>query len=113
MAIDALESSKDQYKAISISTSHLTMADMLRLTSLAYSDSNGAMILSRDTGFFQKLYNESEYNINKSMSPEYNFIVETAHQAGFRMIEFDSSATEFDCFPEFEHIDEYEEETSL
>lgn len=85
---------KDRYSCVAISTAALTCYDQQLLAKLEY-DSN--MVMGRDFGWFIKLYEETDaltamlgevnddcYNLHK--------ILLNAHQAGYRMVEFDSDA---------------------
>ena len=49
-----------------------------------------------------KLYDEEDYNLDESFSPELRAIISEAHEQGYRMIEFDSDAAIYDI-PTFEH----------
>jgi hypothetical protein len=100
-----LNSHKDQFKAICLSTAHLTKEDYDLLGSLAC-EHGESMHMDRDTGFFIKLYEEDgsdeSLNTRKDYSGSLNRIVREAAEAGFRMIEFDCDAEVCEAFPTFE-----------
>lgn len=85
---------QDTYKAIAISTSHLTQDDKDKLTNTAESDCG--MIVERDTGYFIKLYDEVEYtrNLIDNLSQGAQDVIMACHDGGFTMIEFDRDADE-------------------
>ena len=97
-----MASSSDQYKTLGVSTSHLTIDDLKALEEIA-DDLNCNMILSRDTGWFVKLYDEPFDNFHKGMSESFNKILIGALSAGYRMVEFDCDATEYKTFKVFAH----------
>lgn len=85
---------EDKYQCIGVSTSHLTSDDKDKLSLTADGECN--MIMERDTGFFIKLYEETEYthNLCDNLSQEAQDVIMACHAAGFRMIEFDCDADE-------------------
>lgn len=89
---------EEKYECIGISTAHLTDKDLLQLDVLA-DDDDCNMIMKRSTGWFIKLYPEAEANLTyASMSNDFHHILQEAHKAGFRLVEFDSDASQYDCF---------------
>jgi len=99
---NALISTSDQYKTLCVSTSHLTRTDMQALEVLA-NDIDCNMIAGRDTGWFVKLYEEPQYNKEYSGCSEYfHHILITSLNNGYRMIEFDGQAEQYDDFPLFD-----------
>lgn len=82
----------DQYKCIGISTGHLTPHDIEQLRHLAARD-DFQMVMERDTGFMVKLHEESEYFADDPYSDNLLGILMSVHQAGYRLVEFDSDAT--------------------
>lgn len=98
----ALAGAVDQYKTLCVSTAHLTPDDMEAIDVLA-KDIDCNMITGRDTGWFVKLYEESEYNKKyRDCSEHFHYILITALNSGYRMIEFDSQAEQYDYFPLFD-----------
>jgi len=84
----------EEYKVLAISTCHITIKDSATLNK----KSKGLgkhMILSRDTGWFIKLYEELEYNLKSEFSPSLIKIITFAHGNGYKMIELDADATEY------------------
>lgn len=64
------------------------------------------MVMVRDTGWFVKLFDEKYSNLDshvfKKISATGQDIIMAAFEAGYRMIEFDCDATEYDGFEIFE-----------
>ena len=79
----------EQYKTLCISTGDLGVQD---LHNLKHIDSQ--MVMERDTGFFIKLYDEEEYNMDEFQGLDWKtkVIINAARDAGFRMIEIDCDA---------------------
>lgn len=94
------ESGQMHYQTVCMAIEHLTRADIDILSLAAQSDEQ--MVFKRDTGFFVKLYEEFEYNLDPGASETIKEIVLWAHQAGYRMIEFDQDAQTTDRFPIYE-----------
>lgn len=92
----------DQYKVIVVSVSHLTQDDQDALEVLV-NDTNCNMVMGRTTGWFVKLYEEVEYEIeNNGFSDSLKSILSKAHKAGFRMVEFDSDGSCYFDLPVFD-----------
>lgn len=87
----------ESYRCLCLSTAHLTKNDVGVLEELAGKKAD-QMIFERDSGFFIKLYEESEYNQREGMSAGYHKIIEYALAKGFRMIEFDCDVEALDIF---------------
>ena len=102
---------RDCYSAIAISNNALTTDDFKLLinvgkltkeerAALPYDsplDRLSNMMMERDTGFFIKLYEEREYveSMFGALAPDYHNVKKlclSAHDAGYRMVEFDSGA---------------------
>lgn len=88
-----MQEASDQYACIAISTNALTEADKGRLSIIA---GNG-MVFERSTGFFIKLYEETEYVLDMLGSlpggvHNIDKLLLNAHKAGYRMVEFDCDA---------------------
>ena len=79
----------EQYKTLCISTEDIGPQD---LHNLHHIDSE--MIMERDYGFFIKLYEEEEYNMDEFQGLDWKtlMIIKAARDAGFRMIEIDCDA---------------------
>jgi len=60
------------------------------------------MVMERDTGFLVKLYDDVEYFADEPYSDNLRGLLMSAHQAGFRMMEFDSDATILEDTPYFD-----------
>lgn len=101
-----LSASEDQYKVIGISTGHLSEEDKIKLNEMAH-NSNCGMVTGRDTGWFIKLYNETEYNTDlfSGFSEQAKKLLDTVHKSGFTMVEFDNDATVYEAFKLFEQVD--------
>lgn len=94
----------DQYACIAISTAALTDFDKKKL-SKEYANvwTTGGMFMQRDNGWLVKLYEEYEmveqmFEHAGKIDPDYYNIKKIcllAHEAGYRMVEFDSAATLF------------------
>lgn len=87
----------ETYSGIAISTGNLSTAsrewleDQFRISNV---------ILKRDTGFILKLYQDF-LMAYEDMPKELEHIIETAINAGFTILEFDSDATPCDLFVYF------------
>lgn len=90
----------ESYKVIALSTAHISCDDSENLMDMADSSDYG-MIMSRDSGFFIKLYSESESNHYKELSDAANLILSWAFNQGARMVEFDCDAGEVEGLPVF------------
>lgn len=98
-AAAALMSTRDQYRAIGVSTAHIPQADRDLLVSV-----NHTRILSRDTGAFVTLC-DAEMPLPEQFpgfSKAFYEVLELAAIAGFEMVEFDADATEYDHLPAFD-----------
>ncbi len=101
-----LYTSEDQYKCIALSTSHLDKDSCKALEELS---DNSHMVFERDTGWFVKLYDELDYNLElpsggrniDKFPSQLTKIYTSALSAGFRMIEFDQDAQVHDSFETF------------
>jgi len=98
--LEEIRATEDQYKTIAVSTIHLSEQDKARLTELA-DDKMCNMVLERDTGWFIKLYDETESN-EHGVSDSLNLIFTVCLEAGFRMIEFDCDAQSYECLSTYE-----------
>lgn len=101
-AIDEFKNAKDQYKVISVCTSHIEDSDRLALNALT-ENSEHTMISSTIYGWRVKLYEELKLNLEYlGISMAVKRILFAAHKAGFRMVEFDCDAERYENLPEFE-----------
>jgi len=91
----------EDYKVVVLSTAHLTEEDR---DALAEAVADGEqMVLQRETGFYLKLYPEdTPDNFRHGHSDSIKNIIRWAHQAGYRMIEFDCDAAVMQGFPVFD-----------
>ena len=89
---------KSEYKAVAISTADVPPHDMHNLKHM-----DSGMVMERDTGFFIKLYEEPEYNMQEfqNLTFRLNTILQQAHYLGYRMVEIDCDAE-----PVMGHLDE-------
>jgi len=78
----------ETYRAIALSTAHLSGSDIQLLEKLS-EDSEEWMVFNREPGFLLKLYDEIEHNLNHSYSVTLNVIITMASLDGVRLIEFD------------------------
>jgi len=85
----ALTTSNEQYKCIGLSTEYMDEDDWMRLSQLA-TVVRPHMVFERDTGWFIKLYNEADMNVDRLLSEKTNALIRRCTEAGYRMIEFDS-----------------------
>jgi hypothetical protein len=92
--------SEDQYKTIGISVNHVSEADRESLSELAIDESCG-MVLERDTGWFIKLYDESDSNNRHSISDDLKSLLESCLSAGYRMVEIDCDAKIYESLPTY------------
>jgi hypothetical protein len=96
-----LLASKDTYKVISISTSHISNEDRIKLD--VYSnDKNCNMIMNRDSGWFIKLYDDESANEEHGLSAPLTTLLNVCLNLGFRMIEFDCDATVYESLASFD-----------
>ena len=81
----------EQYKCLALSTAHLTKKDAALLSDLSSID---PMVMSRDTGFFIKLYDDQgggdDLNYKGGYSPDLRRVISYAISHGHRLIEFDN-----------------------
>ena len=98
-----LKNHAEQYKAIALSTGHLTEEDVMTLTNMVHRTN---MVTMRDTGWFVKLYeieNKDASDIEAwreyypFVSDSLMTILQCVYLSGFRMIEFDSDAEEIEA----------------
>jgi len=93
-----LAATLDQYKAIGVSSAHLTLDDYNALEILGHDEDCG-MVMGRDTGWLIKLYDMPENNLGyEGMSDTFHKILVDAVEAGYRLVEFDTSAAVHDEF---------------
>lgn len=86
----AMHQERDQYLAIAVSVSAITQAEADFLEGHA---SQGGCVMSRNNGWFVKIADDDLFDyIPKEFSGLAN-ILQSAHDAGFRMVEFDCDAT--------------------
>ncbi len=82
----------DTYRTTAISTAHLSESDKELLSYLALRD-DFQLIMERDAGYFIKIYEDVECYADETVySDNLLGLILSAHQAGFRMIEFDTDA---------------------
>jgi len=92
----------ESYRAVAISTSHLTEKDRDALEETAQ-DQEETMVMSREYGFFIKLYpDDSVLNYRYGHSDTIKDIIKWAVHSEYQMIEFDRDAGALEQFPEFE-----------
>lgn len=94
----------ETYKVVALCTAHLTWKDNELLT-IAAEDPDEAMVMSREYGFFIKLYTDKESvkdNYRHGHSEAIKNIIAWALTHGIEMIEFDRDAGCVDGFPTFE-----------
>tara|TARA_R110002167_G_scaffold204404_1_gene408434 strand:+ start:3741 stop:4055 length:315 start_codon:yes stop_codon:yes gene_type:complete len=89
----------ETYKAVALSTGHLTEADRDYLAVLS---TQSSMVMSRDEGFFVKLYEEMEPSTIAHFGETLGAVIEWAYSLGVRLVEFDRDANTSDLFPTFE-----------
>ena len=87
----------ESYTCCALSTGHLSPSCLLELDQIS---SN--MVMSRDTGYFLKLYDDLDMNICFT-SKVLNKAVAQLHAKGYRLIEFDRDAEEVSDLPTFDH----------
>lgn len=102
LTIKELSKSGDQYKAIGVSTQHLTASDREQIEILAKSNDYNT-ILHRETGWIVKLY-ETEEKVRSliPLSETFHQLASSVLNAGFRLIEFDLEGLEYEHLPLFE-----------
>lgn len=101
MATSQIENGMETYKAVALSTSHLSPDDM-DLFERVVSMHNYNMLTKRETGFFLKLYGELESDQREEFSATLNRVIAMALNAGALMIEFDADATVVDGIPRYD-----------
>jgi hypothetical protein len=97
-----LATSLDRFRAICVSTAHITQADNDRLARMAANVSG--MVSARECGFWVKLYDEHAMNAAtfEDFSPDFQRLMWVAIAAGFRMIELDSDAATYNHLATFD-----------
>ena len=94
----------ETYSVLALSTGHLTKEDNALLHGITHHHPHAldhqfyGMVMSREEGYFIKLYEEDYLNEAAEFSPTLHKIIKYAHTEGHRMIEFDRDAEEY---PEF------------
>lgn len=88
--------SAESYQCCAVSSAHLTPEDVQTLTIAA---GKRGMIMERSTGFFIKLYEEPETIDDYGLMAGATALLHAAHEAGYRMVEFDCDAPLVDDFP--------------
>lgn len=102
-----LAGSSDQYKTICISTGHIRSSDAEKLREDGDNPSQN-MIMTRDTGFFVKLYSDDhdEVRVLEQDYPGYSEafynVMKHVKEAGFTLVEFDCDATVYNSLPTFD-----------
>lgn len=93
----------EQYKCIAVSTGHLQPSDIDELHSIVSRGSSN-MITERDTGFFIKLYGVDSANDRAygELSDSFYSLISEVQKAGYLLVEFDSDAKVYNCFPLYE-----------
>ncbi len=86
----------EKYQTVVFSTAHITEDDSLVLERLSQ---DNEMILSRDTGFFIKLFTED--NDVSNYSEALQNLITIAVDNDFTMIELDSDGKIYDELPKF------------
>ncbi len=93
----------EQYKCIAVSTGHLHPSDINELQAIV-SLGTSNMITERDTGFFVKLYGADSSNDHAygELSDSFYSLISEVQKAGYLLVEFDSDAQVYSCFPFYE-----------
>ncbi len=93
----------EQYQCIAVSTVHLQPSDIYELHSIVSSGSSN-MITRRNTGFFIKLYGADSYSDRAygELSESFYSLISEVQKAGYLLVEFDSDAKVYSCFPLYE-----------
>jgi hypothetical protein len=111
--VDELNESEDSYRCLGVSTGHLSSKDCEIFSENAQELSHGTdhygyqmkkhnMLMQRDTGWFLKLYEGYRWELNataphlKGLSRSAMQLIEAAFLAGYRLIEFDCDASEYE-----------------
>ena len=90
----------ESFKVLVLSTAHYEIEDDAELEDLC-SDSD--MMMSRQHGYYIKLYNDAELNDKTCLSNSCRAIIKWALENGYRAVEFDCDADTYpDLFPVFE-----------
>ena len=90
----------EEYKCLCVSTRHITKEDENILNQKA--KDNNTMIAERETGYFVKLFEHADDNVYSQLSEAFNSVLEYAHVHGYRMVEFDCDAQEYEVFQKFD-----------
>ena len=93
----SLRNADDQYRALGVSTAHITESDCLRLT-----ESDHSRIAARETGAFVKLYPYPPIPHHRTMpgfSDHFYAVLNAVQKAGYNMVEFDADADTHNCLP--------------
>lgn len=101
MAASVIENGIETYKAIAVSTSHLSPDDMELFESIVDTH-NTTMLTKRDTGFFLKLYGELENDQREEYSATLNLVIARALASNALMIEFDADGSVVDGIPRYD-----------
>ncbi|WP_318482570.1 DUF5983 family protein [Photobacterium leiognathi] len=109
--LNELNNSADQYKVIGISAGHLSDNDKAFLEKIAEMEEENAMwdgvpfayVGKRNEGYFVKMYETLDLeSCTITLEQDQLFtIAQAALNAGYRMIEFDCDADEYECFTSY------------
>ena len=92
----------ETYNVLALSTAHLSPEDLDILQKEA-EDPDEWMVMSREPGFFIKLYcDDTEKNLRDGYSDTIIEIIKYACTKGFQMIEFDRDAAVCGKFPTYD-----------
>jgi len=97
----------ETYQTACVSTGHLSQQD--RDAFLDALTAEEPMLMSRDTGYFLKLYEEIDYNFEGSLAditPALKSLITHLHAQGIRMVEFDCDGPTLPGFETFGSGDE-------
>jgi hypothetical protein len=88
------------YKAMALSTAHLTEEDNEALHYRA--QVVRTMVTEREYGYLMKLCMDEAMDVDEAYSPALNGVIQFAIKEGFQLIEFDRDAPVSEQFQQFE-----------
>ena len=94
----------DEYRAIALSTAHISQKDSEYLTSISTGWNRDNLVMSRGYGFFIKLTDDPESFIcdhETHISVELKELIRWAFREGYQLIELDCDAEPRPNFPTF------------
>ena len=103
---DGVLGTLETYRAAALSTAHLRPDDIRAIERMIGDHHPQCRFMSRDTGFFVKLYGPSDDDDNHyrdlPISGDLVALLQAFDQSGFHLVEFDADASELNGLPVYD-----------